>query len=282
MVTRRRRRQDQGLHLPRLLHRPLPGPRGRELRHRQGREDGLHHARPGQRLREGPRRGVREGLHRAGRHDRRQGKLHRQGHRLLRHPRQGEGRRSPTSCTCPTTTTSSTSPPSRPRRRASPPPSWAAMAGIPRTSTSRPPTAGSTPTTTRRPIPGPRSQNFLKAYGAKFKDDQGAVPDALAALAYDATNLLLQAIKDAGADDTDKVKVALEKINFNGVSGDDHLRRAAQPREVRRRSSRSRAARSRSRPSSTRRRTARSAASARGQPRGCPLLLPRRRTDART
>jgi branched-chain amino acid transport system substrate-binding protein len=31
--------------------------------------------------------------------------------------------------------------------------------------------------------------------------------------------MLLQAIKDAGADDTVKVKVALEKINFNGVSG---------------------------------------------------------------
>jgi branched-chain amino acid transport system substrate-binding protein len=62
---------------------------------------------------------------------------------------------------------------------------------------------------------------FLAAYGAKFKDDTGKakVPDALAALAYDATNLLIQAIKDAGADDTAKVKVALEKISFNGVSG---------------------------------------------------------------
>jgi branched-chain amino acid transport system substrate-binding protein len=63
--------------------------------------------------------------------------------------------------------------------------------------------------------------NFLAAYGAKFKDDQGKakVPDALAALAYDATNILIQAIKDAGADNTAKVKVALEKITFNGVSG---------------------------------------------------------------
>ena len=68
---------------------------------------------------------------------------------------------------------------------------------------------------------GPEVKNFLAAYGAKFKDDQGKakVPDALAALAYDATNILLQAIKDAGANDTSKVKVALEKINFNGVSG---------------------------------------------------------------
>jgi branched-chain amino acid transport system substrate-binding protein len=64
-------------------------------------------------------------------------------------------------------------------------------------------------------------QNFVKAFGAKFKDDKGQpkVPDALAALAYDATNMLLQAIKEAGADDTAKVKDAMAKIQFNGVSG---------------------------------------------------------------
>jgi branched-chain amino acid transport system substrate-binding protein len=67
----------------------------------------------------------------------------------------------------------------------------------------------------------PEVVNFLAAYGAKYKDDQGKakIPDALAALAYDATNMLLQAIKDAGANDTAKVKVALEKISFSGVSG---------------------------------------------------------------
>jgi branched-chain amino acid transport system substrate-binding protein len=67
----------------------------------------------------------------------------------------------------------------------------------------------------------PEVVNFLAAYGAKYKDDQGKakIPDALAALAYDATNMLIQAIKDAGANDTGKVKVALEKISFNGVSG---------------------------------------------------------------
>ena len=44
--------------------------------------------------------------------------------------------------------------------------------------------------------------------------------DKAAALAYDATNLLLQAIKEAGSTtDTDKVKAAMEKINYNGVSG---------------------------------------------------------------
>jgi len=67
----------------------------------------------------------------------------------------------------------------------------------------------------------PEVQNFVKAFGAKFKDDKGQpkVPDALAALAYDATNMLLQAIKEAGADDTAKVKDAMAKIQFNGVSG---------------------------------------------------------------
>ena len=64
----------------------------------------------------------------------------------------------------------------------------------------------------------PRAEvvNFRAAYGAKFG---GAVPDALAALAYDATNMLLQAIKDANSTDTSKVKTTLENINFNGVSG---------------------------------------------------------------
>jgi len=69
--------------------------------------------------------------------------------------------------------------------------------------------------------PRPEVQNFLKAYGAEFKDDSGKakVPDALAALAYDATNLLLTAIKNAGADDTAKVQPAMVAINFKGVSG---------------------------------------------------------------
>jgi len=69
--------------------------------------------------------------------------------------------------------------------------------------------------------PRPEVQNFLKAYGAKYKDDKGnpKVPDALATLAYDATNLMLSGIQTAGADDTTKVKDALTKISFDGVSG---------------------------------------------------------------
>src|SRR5512136_725853 len=70
--------------------------------------------------------------------------------------------------------------------------------------------------------PRPEVQTFVKNFGAKYKDDQGKakVPDALAALAYDATNLMLQGIKEAGTtDDTTKVKDALAKISFNAVSG---------------------------------------------------------------
>jgi len=62
----------------------------------------------------------------------------------------------------------------------------------------------------------PEAVAFLKNFKAKYKD---ATPDALAALAYDATNLLLQAIKEAGTDDTTKVKDAMAKITYNGVSG---------------------------------------------------------------
>ena len=67
----------------------------------------------------------------------------------------------------------------------------------------------------------PEVQGLVKAFGEKYKDDksQPKVPDALAALASDATNQMLQGIKEAGADDTAKVKDALAKISFNAVSG---------------------------------------------------------------
>jgi branched-chain amino acid transport system substrate-binding protein len=70
--------------------------------------------------------------------------------------------------------------------------------------------------------PRPEVVNFLAAYGAKYKNDDGTpkVPDALATLAYDAANMLFQAITDSGSvDDVVKVSAALEKINFKAVSG---------------------------------------------------------------
>lgn len=67
----------------------------------------------------------------------------------------------------------------------------------------------------------PAAVAFQKAFTARFKDDtgKGKVPDALAALAYDATNILLQAIKEAGTDDPAKVKDVMAKMQFDGVSG---------------------------------------------------------------
>jgi branched-chain amino acid transport system substrate-binding protein len=61
----------------------------------------------------------------------------------------------------------------------------------------------------------PLAVSFRSAFEAKY----GKTPDALAALAYDATNLLLAAIDEAGADDTDKVVAALNDITFDAVSG---------------------------------------------------------------
>jgi branched-chain amino acid transport system substrate-binding protein len=69
--------------------------------------------------------------------------------------------------------------------------------------------------------PRPIVQGFLKNYGSAYKTDDGKakVPDALAVLGYDSANLLFAAIKAAGSIDTTKVKVALEKISFDGVTG---------------------------------------------------------------
>ncbi len=65
--------------------------------------------------------------------------------------------------------------------------------------------------------PRPEVQNFVKAY----KDKYGTVPDALGMLAYEGTNLLLNAVKTAGSDDPTKVKDALQATKgFTTVSGD--------------------------------------------------------------
>lgn len=63
--------------------------------------------------------------------------------------------------------------------------------------------------------PRPIVQEFVKRYQAKF----GKVPDALAALAYDAMYIMLDAIKRAGSTDPEKIKKALAETNINVVSG---------------------------------------------------------------
>jgi branched-chain amino acid transport system substrate-binding protein len=62
----------------------------------------------------------------------------------------------------------------------------------------------------------PIVQDFVKNYGAKYNS---AVPDALAALAYDATNLMLAAIQKAGVDDPTQVAKAMEGLKYDAVSG---------------------------------------------------------------
>jgi branched-chain amino acid transport system substrate-binding protein len=63
----------------------------------------------------------------------------------------------------------------------------------------------------------PRSvvTNFLSTYRAQY----GKAPDALAVLAYDATNILLTAIEKAGSTDTTVVRDTLAGIQFEGVAG---------------------------------------------------------------
>ena len=62
----------------------------------------------------------------------------------------------------------------------------------------------------------PIVQDFVKNYGAKYS---GTVPDALATLAYDATNMMLAAIEKAGVDDSTAVAKAMEGLKYDAVSG---------------------------------------------------------------
>jgi branched-chain amino acid transport system substrate-binding protein len=64
------------------------------------------------------------------------------------------------------------------------------------------------------------------AWVKKYKEKHGQVPDALGTLAYDATNLLIEAIRRAGSDDPKKIREALATIrDFKAVSGKSTLDR---------------------------------------------------------
>jgi branched-chain amino acid transport system substrate-binding protein len=54
---------------------------------------------------------------------------------------------------------------------------------------------------------------------ARYEAKYGSVPDALATLGYDATNLMLAAIEKAGVDDSTKVAAAMAGLSFEAVSG---------------------------------------------------------------
>jgi branched-chain amino acid transport system substrate-binding protein len=62
----------------------------------------------------------------------------------------------------------------------------------------------------------PLVQDFVKKYKQKYN----VVPDAFAALGYDATKLLADAIKRAGSTEPDKIRAAIQDTkDFPGVSG---------------------------------------------------------------
>jgi branched-chain amino acid transport system substrate-binding protein len=61
----------------------------------------------------------------------------------------------------------------------------------------------------------PIVQDFVKKYTAKYN----AAPDALAALAYDATNIMLDAINRAGSTDGAAIQGALVKTDLKVVTG---------------------------------------------------------------
>ena len=62
----------------------------------------------------------------------------------------------------------------------------------------------------------PEIKNFVEAYKAEY----GQVPDAFAALSYDATMMIIEAIKRAGVEDSVKVKDELAKTkDYTAVSG---------------------------------------------------------------
>lgn len=64
--------------------------------------------------------------------------------------------------------------------------------------------------------PSSRVRTFVKQYQAQFHE----LPDASAALGFDAANLLFTAIKKAGSVDREKIRAALASTkNFKGVTG---------------------------------------------------------------
>jgi branched-chain amino acid transport system substrate-binding protein len=63
--------------------------------------------------------------------------------------------------------------------------------------------------------PRPEVHEWVRKYEAQY----GEKPDALGTLAYDATNLMIQAIREAKSDDPVAVRNALNTISMNTVSG---------------------------------------------------------------
>jgi branched-chain amino acid transport system substrate-binding protein len=63
--------------------------------------------------------------------------------------------------------------------------------------------------------PAPKVQAFVAAYTAKY----GAAPDALAALAYDAAGLFLDAFKTVGSIKGSDIRDGMKNTTFSGIAG---------------------------------------------------------------
>ena len=75
-----------------------------------------------------------------------------------------------------------------------------------------------------------RKDKVAEAFIAKYKQKHGAVPDALAALAYDATMLYLQSLdKTKNATPEEVMKVLTDLKNFKGVTGNISFDRNGDP-----------------------------------------------------
>jgi branched-chain amino acid transport system substrate-binding protein len=79
---------------------------------------------------------------------------------------------------------------------------------------------------------GPAYQAFKQRYIKQF----GQAPGMVAAYAYDATNMLIEAIRQAGSRDREKIQKAMYSIRYEGVTGiisfDDHGNRGWSPAVV--------------------------------------------------
>ena len=58
-------------------------------------------------------------------------------------------------------------------------------------------------------------KHFIDAYKAEYNEE----PNMFAALGYDAANLLIQAIEEAGSSDKALIQQALINIEFSGITG---------------------------------------------------------------
>lgn len=70
-------------------------------------------------------------------------------------------------------------------------------------------------------------QNFVSAYTEEY----GSEPDALATLGYDATKILLQALREADSHDPADVRDAMAAIEYEGVSGDISFNKYGDPQK---------------------------------------------------